>query len=508
MLRQRSLQETISTTACNTVRRSGFQARLDLYYFYLIEYTNTTVLDLPMIDKAIALSIVQVLKECDVADRPKYAVVVSPNGHQLSQGGAYDTAGMKCVLVRSAHHIFLGGGVCAAVSDGAQCSVVRGATSVLLDGDVSDAEYMAYKVIERVLTDTDYLRYYTGMSLIRSEFVRPIGENLAILNPTTPASSAASGGTLKIAIAAAFVSMAVTTIFFYGLYRRRKMDKKTGTNVKSRLAHYNAKRRRYFQELEDRDASAGWMTTDPSQLPEPSITWSVSDLTSDSQSIRSSLPMERIKEEGPSDDEFDEEVSTNPSNSPASSGRPNVYQDHVHLIAHWKDTVDELAYNGDCSSEDDHTPVRHNGLEEYDATCPDLHGTRFLEDSYEDSYQDIDNSNVTDPTEESPLVHHLMDGSPSSPDGLDSTTYSDSKESDEPCSPSDIHMALALESSDDEEERVIVQVAPDIEMDSETMIAHVAEPFALAQADQVLQAWIKNVLFQLEQARSVKRIGM
>lgn len=188
-------------------------------------------------------------------------------------------------------------GICEAVSDGNACRVARGTASILLDGDVIEVEAIGYGVVQRVVDDTAFLRDYTGMPLVRTEYVEDIGENLVFLvpnvssgeAPAAPSTNSKLGdGIWKIALAAALISFVVTIILMYGIYRKRKADAGNSA-MKARLAHLQAKRRQFFQELqEDGSHEPGWMTTDPAELPrEPSITWSVSDLTSDSQSIRS-----------------------------------------------------------------------------------------------------------------------------------------------------------------------------------------------------------------------------
>jgi len=352
-----------------------------------------------------------------------------------------------------------------------------------------DAQTVGYAVVHRVLEDTSFLRDFTGMNtLIRSEFIRVIGENLVFLTPTraspdngTPRSSGVSPATWKIAVATAFISFAVTIILMYGLYRQRKaiMGKAA---VKSRLAHYQAKRRSFWAALqqENADLEPGWMTTESAQipLPEPSITFSFSDITSDSQSIRSSLPMDKIAEEGPSD-ECDEEVATNPSNSPPSS--PSNIDLHDSLFAEeffqftavWddpdlatKDTASDCAsYDHQtlpyfatdpdgvtaeaCESEGDVTPVRRNyGLEDYDATTSmseqgELCGFRYLDDSTDDELSSaatssdndkaLDEYNDTNPTddEETPAILMGMQVEPAICDRM-SLSDDESHEEDSP----------------------------------------------------------------------------
>lgn len=78
----------VTTTACNQIRTTLYRARLDLFYFYQIEYPNETgnaEPNLVGIETAIASEIAEVLDLCDEADRPMYAVQLS-EGHQLTSG--------------------------------------------------------------------------------------------------------------------------------------------------------------------------------------------------------------------------------------------------------------------------------------------------------------------------------------------------------------------------------------------------------------------------------------
>jgi hypothetical protein len=90
------------------VAATSFGARLDLFYFYLLEFYDTKTGDnnnsndfsssstvaeyLPRFDHAVASALVKHLSDCDGSDdRPLYGVLLSD--HELSLGGA-------CVLVR------------------------------------------------------------------------------------------------------------------------------------------------------------------------------------------------------------------------------------------------------------------------------------------------------------------------------------------------------------------------------------------------------------------------
>jgi hypothetical protein len=84
----RDLQETetITTTACD-VRVGGYQARLDMFYFYKVEYKDESSLDLPGLERALATSVASSLNECDKNMKPYYAVQLSSPSHELSIGG-------------------------------------------------------------------------------------------------------------------------------------------------------------------------------------------------------------------------------------------------------------------------------------------------------------------------------------------------------------------------------------------------------------------------------------
>jgi len=86
---QSSHLEVITTTACNNIRFDSFQARLDLFYFYFIEYRDMSIdLDLNGIENALAISIASALDECDDRNRPVYALEISSR-HMFSEGGKF-----------------------------------------------------------------------------------------------------------------------------------------------------------------------------------------------------------------------------------------------------------------------------------------------------------------------------------------------------------------------------------------------------------------------------------
>lgn len=348
--------------------------------------------------------------------------------------------------------VYCTAGLCDNVSlDAAtECRMVRGVTSILLDDDAASAESTAYATIERVLQDTFFLNQFTASDLKAAEFISPIGENLVVMTTTTEETeqSSSSDGKALIAIATASVSFLLTGVFLFGLYRARERSRARDSAlspIKARVAHYQAKRRRYFSQLEHAHAhdsqqlEPGWMVTDEACLQDherhhhhvsvaPSITWSVSDLTSDSASIRSSTMshstrLERIEEveEAPSDEyEYDEERGDVDdlecsSSSPLtrdhdlecpSSSPPILYvhNEHLDFIAHWNNlvtdiisvqkkaaTVSDETFHKDVNTKEKKveatTPVRKNRIEDYDATGEDdstLQGFRYLDESTEE----------------------------------------------------------------------------------------------------------------------------
>jgi hypothetical protein len=279
----------------------------------------------------------------------------------------------------------------------AECKYIRGRSSIFLDEDAVHAEATAYEVIQFVLADTNLLSELTGSNLLYSQFDRPIGENLVILSTSDGENLGPAESTARIAIAAALVSFAVTVIFLCGMYRKQYFEMDSSRRfVKGRMAHMHASRHRFFENLpDDHGLEPGWMTTNTNvetPLAPPSVTWSVSDLTSDSQSIRSSLPMDRIEEEGPVDDEASAKSSL-ASSSPGKSER-----DDRDFISHWNvkagSTGSELASFGDTTPhnvlhqgnpwDDESTTPVHSNL--YDAIP--LQGCQFLVDESLDGSSD------------------------------------------------------------------------------------------------------------------------
>lgn len=75
---QQIIKEIITTTSCK-VREETFQARLELLYYYKVEYIES--LDLVGIERALATSIASALNYCDENMEPLYAVELTSPSH-------------------------------------------------------------------------------------------------------------------------------------------------------------------------------------------------------------------------------------------------------------------------------------------------------------------------------------------------------------------------------------------------------------------------------------------
>jgi hypothetical protein len=160
---------------------------------------------------------------------------------------------------------------------------------------------------------------------------------------------------LRIGIIAAIASMAVTALVLYILYRLG--DPSDGYR-QNKMLFLQAKRRRFFQDLDNQNSlPKGWMVASthssnhPTPLPKDgTVTWSVSDITSDAESIMSNLPLERIVEV---DDEMssaaDEEAVLERSDSASSStstARSPIKITDLEFIANWKEFGHDFSPTG------------------------------------------------------------------------------------------------------------------------------------------------------------------
>lgn len=224
-----------------------------------------------------------------------------------------------------------------------------------------------YTLINATLQETDYLRQYSSTKLTQAKFEKSVGDNLVLLTSDRNATSGSQGsdsssssGNVKGTVVAALVSFMFSAVVMYGFYYKSKDDGKgTTTAMTERIARVQAKRRQFFQQLEDDPSLAtGWMVTDAPSPTHPTIAWS--DLTSDSESIKSSLPLDRIDEEVSSNEDGenegeDIEVALSEIGSlPVSRDLSPIHIDHLEFIARWNDQAEgsELASYPDEAKEE------------------------------------------------------------------------------------------------------------------------------------------------------------
>lgn len=237
---------------------------------------------------------------------------------------------------------------------------MRGVTSILLESSVAGLDSLVFTLIDTTLQDILFLRQYSSTNLTRAEFERSIGGSLVLLTSDEDSRSGkesngieadSSSGNVKVAVVAAMLSFSLSAVLMYVLYRKSKAHGRDSTlALKDRIARVQAKRRQYFQQLEEDQPSLepGWMVTDAALPTHPTMTWS--DLTSDSESIISTLPLDRIDEEvgsnGDGENNGEEvEVSLSEIGSTKSDigSSPNVrhmspmHIEHLAFIAQWND---------------------------------------------------------------------------------------------------------------------------------------------------------------------------
>jgi len=308
--------QTITTPNCNAVRTLPYSAELQLFYSYSVEFNNA--FSLTDIERAISNAVALKLDMCDVQGRPVYKV-------------------------KTIRHSFSNSGVCVPVVDQSNtCIVVKGETAILLDND-SNATILTTWALDAIgigLSDQTFLEGFTDdviwAALISSGHASLVetsdyygdngdGDNNSDLSPITV--------TATVAVAAASVSIVVASIFCYGFMRTRPPSE--DPSVRHRNRSYRKPNSRTvisssignignmppyhrFVRLEDLSASStSFVTASISPNSDsnaynhndfvqedytPHITWNVSDITSDSASLRSGISrtpsmLERIEEE-------------------------------------------------------------------------------------------------------------------------------------------------------------------------------------------------------------------
>lgn len=87
----RALEATIATTfSCREIRVEPFRAKLELEYYYLVEFLGDGPHSLAGVQTALQHAVVGALSGCDEADRPMFAVSLGPS-HFFAADGKKDS---------------------------------------------------------------------------------------------------------------------------------------------------------------------------------------------------------------------------------------------------------------------------------------------------------------------------------------------------------------------------------------------------------------------------------
>jgi hypothetical protein len=91
--------EVLTSTACPSLRWATYPARLDLFYFYFVEFPRYSLPDLAGVERAIAVGLTEVLEGCNAYGEPLHAVQLNDDGHRYSAGGESDVVRIRIALV-------------------------------------------------------------------------------------------------------------------------------------------------------------------------------------------------------------------------------------------------------------------------------------------------------------------------------------------------------------------------------------------------------------------------
>lgn len=177
---------------------------------------------------------------------------------------------------------------------------------------------LAYEAIESVLSESEFLKQFVANPHERVGFVQIRGKTVSQIAGRGNNATSAS----KVAIAAGTVSFLLAAIFLGGIFRKKRREKKA--RMRKQLEPGKGKRfllgsapRKYYELDEEQENACGFKVLDlgPGEpyYENPSTTWSISDITSESGSILSNLSrttsklerIEEVEEECPTDEEWD-----------------------------------------------------------------------------------------------------------------------------------------------------------------------------------------------------------
>ncbi|KAG7360852.1 hypothetical protein IV203_035951 [Nitzschia inconspicua] len=342
-LRARVLSSaTVTTPDCSAIRLAPYPAELQLFYDYSVEFKRGRAVSLTDLERAIANAVAVKLNTCDASGRPLFKVRTDVP-HRFSDS------------------------ICTAkVTETNGCILIKGQTNILLDNESNLVRAKAYDAIENGLMDPKLLEGYTD-SVVQTSFLSRGKALLVEAGQDNGGSNYMSPITATIAVAAASVSFVVASVLCYGFMKRdtrnhpepsirhkgRSLKTSTRTVVSDSIG---GRARRHFVRLEDLSASpASYMTASLTPMSagfdygneeteiqgydendNPAIAWSVSDITSDSASLRSGVSrspsmLERIEEEEEerekeSDNEGEHDCVTNGVQNEFRSGTSQDYR--------------------------------------------------------------------------------------------------------------------------------------------------------------------------------------
>ena len=201
-------------------------------------------------------------------------------------------------------------GFCVAESSTNSCRIISGSTSILLDSGPAEAKTLAYKAIENGLLNTSNVQSYVP-NVVSAQFLRARGDSLVILNADIgDGDNGTTSSAAIVAIGTSSVALLLVATFVYGIFRRQASAKKQQRTLgictpKSPPSSFpvGMNGRRYFTRLDDESGIDSVVVSNIYEIKdEPSITWSMSDITSESgsghsMSSRATTRLESIKEE-------------------------------------------------------------------------------------------------------------------------------------------------------------------------------------------------------------------
>ncbi|KAG7357047.1 hypothetical protein IV203_001735 [Nitzschia inconspicua] len=342
-LRARVLSSaTVTTPDCSAIRLAPYPAELQLFYDYSVEFKRGRAVSLTDLERAIANAVAVKLNTCDASGRPLFKVRTDVP-HRFSDS------------------------ICTAkVTETNGCILIKGQTNILLDNESNLVRAKAYDAIENGLMDPKLLEGYTD-SVVQTSFLSRGKALLVEAGQDNGGSNYMSPLTATIAVAAASVSFVVASVLCYGFMKRdtrnhpepsiRHKGRSLKTSARTVVSDsIGGRARRHFVRLEDLSASpASYMTASLTPMSagfdygyeeteiqgydendNPAIAWSVSDITSDSASLRSGVSrspsmLERIEEEEEerdkeSDNEGEHDCVTNGVQNEFHSGTSQNYR--------------------------------------------------------------------------------------------------------------------------------------------------------------------------------------